>query len=121
MQIGSSSYSATRSVANGITTISARKTRFSTISVAVEALEQREGAVVDDPEAADQREAEHEGEVLAPLVAERLGEVAVGHVGTSRVSTSSVIAIAMTPSLKATTRANSISPSPRDCTIPRVR
>jgi hypothetical protein len=33
MQTGSSSYSATRSVAKGITTISARKTRFSTISV----------------------------------------------------------------------------------------
>jgi hypothetical protein len=121
MQTGSFSYWATRSVANGITTISDRKTRFSTISVPSKrssSLKARWWTIQKRPISAKLSPKARYWRHWSPSASARSPS---GTFGTSRVSTSSVMAIAMTPSLKATTRANSSSPSPRDWTIPRGR
>ncbi len=77
----------------------------------VEAGHFAEEAVVDEPEAADHGEADRVGEEVVPLVPERVAELRRwrGRSGRCRCRTSSVIAIAKTPSLKATMRENSIS------------
>ena len=88
---------------------------LSPISRPSKAVDFAEEAVVDEPEAADHREADRVGDEVFPLVPERVCQIAARQARRSipRLSTSSVIAIAKTPSLKATIRENSISFSSR--------
>ena len=82
--------------------------RISRLSNAVDLAEE---AVMEDPEAADHREADREGErSLHAVPRASCQSRSPGRPGSiPRFSTSSVIAIAKTPSLKATIRENSIS------------
>ena len=83
---------------------------LSAISLPSKAGDFAEEAVVDEPEAADHGEAERVGEQVFALVPERVRDFPVPtFLAMPRFSTSSVIAIAKTPSLKATIRENSIS------------